>query len=237
MSGSELSPVPREARPFQGEPAVSCTRLLANTIDAVVVCRHRGLLPRLGGVRFILDPLTFTFPRAGLLSSSPRVSSSRRSTWASRGGWRGSPTAGTPARAQGCRPPGARARSRASFARAGFCAFFPIGLFWCLVSPRRRSVQDIVVWSVVLYDWAPHPTKEAAASHVATRRSTARPAPLGSLPSTGSTSATPPEPRSRAAGLHRTRRPPLRRGPPPDGPAQGPTAPTAASGPPTAEAS
>ena len=35
--------------------------------------------------------------------------------------------------------------------------FFPIGLFWCVVSPERRSVQDVVLWTRVVYDWMPRP--------------------------------------------------------------------------------
>ena len=44
-----------------------------------------------------------------------------------------------------------------SLLRAAFCVFFPIGLFWCIVSPERRSVQDVVLWTRVVYDWMPRP--------------------------------------------------------------------------------
>ena len=40
--------------------------------------------------------------------------------------------------------------------RAAFCVFFPIGFFWCVISPRRHSIQDIAVYSAVVYDWMPH---------------------------------------------------------------------------------
>jgi hypothetical protein len=30
---------------------------------------------------------------------------------------------------------------------------FPPGLLWVVVSPRRRSVQDVMLLSVVVYDW------------------------------------------------------------------------------------
>ena len=36
MSAPELSPVPREARPYQGETAGVVTRSVANVIDALV---------------------------------------------------------------------------------------------------------------------------------------------------------------------------------------------------------
>ncbi|OZG26543.1 hypothetical protein BH683_024675 [Williamsia sp. 1138] len=37
--------------------------------------------------------------------------------------------------------------------RALFYAFFPIGLAWVAVDRRRRSVQDIVLRSSVIYAW------------------------------------------------------------------------------------
>lgn len=40
-----------------------------------------------------------------------------------------------------------------SFLRAVFCVFFPVGLAWVILSPERRSVQDVVLRTVVVYDW------------------------------------------------------------------------------------
>ena len=40
-----------------------------------------------------------------------------------------------------------------AFVRAVFCVFFPIGLFWVILSPERRSAQDVVLRTVVVYDW------------------------------------------------------------------------------------
>ena len=54
-----------------------------------------------------------------------------------------------------------------ALARAAFCVFFPIGFFWCVISPRRHSFQDIAVYSAVTYDWMPHPTGHARAPIVA----------------------------------------------------------------------
>lgn len=31
------------------------------------------------------------------------------------------------------------------------CVVFPIGLAWVALSPRRRSLQDLVVWTRVVY--------------------------------------------------------------------------------------
>jgi uncharacterized RDD family membrane protein YckC len=37
--------------------------------------------------------------------------------------------------------------------RAAFCAFFPFGLLWVIVSRSNRSVQDVVLRTSVIYDW------------------------------------------------------------------------------------
>jgi uncharacterized RDD family membrane protein YckC len=55
-----------------------------------------------------------------------------------------------------------------SFVRAVLYVLFPLGLLWVLASRRNASVQDLVVRTVVLYDWAYHPAEEPP-------RSTARP--------------------------------------------------------------
>jgi uncharacterized RDD family membrane protein YckC len=39
--------------------------------------------------------------------------------------------------------------------RAGFCVLFPVGLVWCAFSRNRRSLQDIVLRTSVVYDWLP----------------------------------------------------------------------------------
>jgi uncharacterized RDD family membrane protein YckC len=41
--------------------------------------------------------------------------------------------------------------------RSVLCVVFPIGLLWCAVSTSRRSLQDIVVRTSVIYDWQAHP--------------------------------------------------------------------------------
>lgn len=38
--------------------------------------------------------------------------------------------------------------------RAAFCLVFPLGLLWVVVSHRNASVQDLVVRTAVVYDWA-----------------------------------------------------------------------------------
>ena len=51
--------------------------------------------------------------------------------------------------------------------RAVFCVVFPIGLFWAVISSQNRSVQDTVMRTSVIYDWARGPL-------IARREQTAR---------------------------------------------------------------
>ena len=39
------------------------------------------------------------------------------------------------------------------------CVVFPVGLLWSAVSRERRSLQDLVVRSVVVYDWHRSPAE------------------------------------------------------------------------------
>ena len=38
--------------------------------------------------------------------------------------------------------------------RSGFCAVFPPGLVWAIISPRNRSVQDVMLRTSVIHDWS-----------------------------------------------------------------------------------
>jgi uncharacterized RDD family membrane protein YckC len=37
---------------------------------------------------------------------------------------------------------------------------FPLGLLWILASRRNASVQDLILGTAVLYDWAYHPAED-----------------------------------------------------------------------------
>ncbi len=52
--------------------------------------------------------------------------------------------------------------------RALVCVLLPIGLFWSAVSPTRRSVQDVLFRSIVVYDWHQDRGVRAMARHPAT---------------------------------------------------------------------
>ena len=157
MSGPEISPVPKEVRAYQGETAGIVTRAVANTIDALVVgvivgACYLGLV----SITFLLDPRSFTWPDGHFLAGLTfTLSLSVVYLWLS--WWLLGRSYGK--HVMGIRVAGRRGRTLGplrALGRAAFCVFFPIGFFWCVISPRRHSVQDIAVYSSVTYDWRPH---------------------------------------------------------------------------------
>jgi uncharacterized RDD family membrane protein YckC len=158
MTSAEGVPwaVPREARPYQGHRAGMVTRGLAGAVDAAVVLIlvTAGLLC-VNGMSFVLDPRGFrvvgasqeTLVEAALTTAVVYLAG----TWAVVG------------RSYGCRLMGLRIVDRhgrsprlvRAVLRAAFCVFFPVGLLWCGVVRSRRSVQDLVLGTSVVYDWIP----------------------------------------------------------------------------------
>ena len=156
MGEPGVSPLPREARPYQGQRAGVVTRLVAAVIDAVVVglallVGYAGLV----AVVFVLDPLNFTFPDLNLVVSLATalvvlVVYLTLAWWLS-------------GRTYGCLVMGLRVmgfrgenmRLAGALVRAVFCALFPIGLLWVAASRENRSLQDVVLRTSVIYDWQP----------------------------------------------------------------------------------
>jgi uncharacterized RDD family membrane protein YckC len=156
MSEGAVSPVPREARPYQGRRAGVVTRMVAACIDGMVVAIL--LLIGYGAVTvtlFLLDPRAFSFPDVSLLFSL---------TWAfgvlvvyqTAAWWLAGRTYG--GLVMGLRVVnfrGRRLRLSGAFLRSVFCAAFPIGILWVAVSRENRSLQDAVLRTSVVYDWQP----------------------------------------------------------------------------------
>jgi uncharacterized RDD family membrane protein YckC len=153
---SGVSPLPREARPYQGRRAGVVTRVLAAAIDGAVVCVVlAAAYVGFAGILFLFDPRGFTFPDAGLVFSlvagfAVLVVYLTIAWWLS-------------GRSYGClvmglrvvNHRGGRLRLAGALLRALFCAAFPIGLLWVAVSRENRSVQDTVLRTSVIYDWQP----------------------------------------------------------------------------------
>ncbi len=152
------STVPLEARAFQGHRAGIVTRVLANTIDLVIVTLLLGgLYLGWSGLRFVLSPTTFSFPRVSfglvLVVGGALLWASFAIAWATTGRTTG-------ARILGIRVvnhKGQRLRWSGAAVRALFCVMFLPGLFWVIVSGENRSVQDLVLRTSVIYDWTKRP--------------------------------------------------------------------------------
>ena len=156
MTEGGVSPVPREARPFQGRRAGLVTRLVAAVIDGVVVgLVLLGGYLGIAGLLFLARPRDFTFPdlrpivslTAGYVVAVAYLTVS----WRVSGRSYGSLVMGlrvVSRRGTGLRLPGA-------LVRAVFCVTFPIGLLWVAVSRENRSVQDLLLRTSVVYDWQP----------------------------------------------------------------------------------
>lgn len=164
MSGGGVSPLPREARPYQGQRAGLVTRLVAAAIDgAVVGLVLLGGYLALAGLLFLVDPRSFTFPDTHLIVSLASgfvvLVVYLTISWRVSGRTYGCLVMGL--RVVG--PRGQNMRLVGSLVRALFCAVFPVGLLWIAVSRANRSVQDTVLRTSVVYDWQPrgapgHPT-------------------------------------------------------------------------------
>ena len=163
MSEVGETPVPREARPYQGRPAGLVTRLVATTLDAAVVA---GVLAAAyaawAGFLLLLDPRNFTFPEVGVVFSlvSAFVVSVAYLTiaWSLSGRSYGDLVMGL--RVLG--PGGRRLHLVGALVRGLACVVLPVGLLWIAVSREKRSLQDVVLRTSVVYDWQPrsaHPRK------------------------------------------------------------------------------
>jgi uncharacterized RDD family membrane protein YckC len=153
-TGHEVDPVPWEARPFQGRPAGIVTRTAANAIDfAVVVGVLASGYAAWAALRFLLDPARFTAPRptffAVVMCGAVVLFVYFTGSWATTGRSYGDHLLGL--RVVSGR--GERVHWVESTVRAAFCVAFPLGLYWAVLSPTSRSVQDTVLRTSVIYDW------------------------------------------------------------------------------------
>jgi uncharacterized RDD family membrane protein YckC len=130
------------------------TRVAAAAVDLVVVLVMMvGLLLAVAGVRFLRSPLSFRWPapswHVSVVAGAVLAAVYLAAAWATTGRTYG-------AAVLGLRVLSARG-GRLGWVRAGVRAvlylLFPVGLLWAAVSKRRRSVQDAVLWTVVVYDW------------------------------------------------------------------------------------
>ena len=148
--------VPAEARSFQGERAGIVSRVLANAIDfaILVVVLGAGYLGWSAWL-FLRRGASFRFPtvtyRGTYVVGAIVLTLLFAVAWSTTG------------RSYGDRVFGLRVIDRKgerlglahAFVRAVLCVAFPPLLFWAIVD--RRSVQDLVLSTRVIYDWAEQP--------------------------------------------------------------------------------
>lgn len=156
MTEHEISPVPREARPYQGQPAGVVSRLAAAAVDAGVVgLVLLAMYLALFAARFMLDPRSFRPPNLSLafnLTVTLVVAILYlTAAWSMTGRSYGKLLMGL--RVLG--PEGRRLRLAGAFLRAVLCVVLPVGLMWSALSPANRSIQDVLLRTRVVYDWRP----------------------------------------------------------------------------------
>jgi uncharacterized RDD family membrane protein YckC len=153
---ARISPVPREARPFQGQRAGIVTRLIAAVLDSLVIGAvllggYLGLV----GLVFLFDPRSFQFPELGLVFSLAAAFGVAvvylTVSWTLSGRTYGYLVMGLRVLGYG----GRRLRFVGALIRAVFVVVFPIGIVWVPFSRNNKSLQDLVLATRVVYDWEP----------------------------------------------------------------------------------
>lgn len=134
-------------------PAGIVTRMLAATIDFLVVLGLTGgVFGAVAAGLFLVSPASFSWPRdlpfdtsaLGLAIAVVYLTVG----WAVAGQTVGGAVLGVRVVALG----GRRLAWWRSGLRAVLCVFVPLGLLWSAVSVSRRSVQDLLLGSAVVYD-------------------------------------------------------------------------------------
>jgi uncharacterized RDD family membrane protein YckC len=146
--------VPHEARAFQGQRAGFVTRVVAHSIDFVLIAlilmsMYVGLVVLV----FVVAPTNFTAPRlsfGAVLGAAAFVSWTFFTiAWSTTGRSPGAKVMGV----RVVRRAGTVMRLPGAALRAAFCLAFMPGLFWVIVSSQNRSLQDTLLRTSVIYDW------------------------------------------------------------------------------------
>jgi uncharacterized RDD family membrane protein YckC len=153
-----------EARALQGHRAGFASRVVADLVDlGVAWLLGLSVLAAAGVARYLLTGPPFqlaVLPNwldAGAGAAIPVAYLAL--TWAATGRSVGKQLVGLRV-VHRC---GRRLALWRSLARAVMYVLFPAGRLWVLASRRNGSLQDLVVGTAVVYDWAYHPAEEPVA--------------------------------------------------------------------------
>ena len=149
-----------------GEGAGVVSRAVAATVDVVIVLLALivGYLA-VAGARLVLQPRRFSWPELG---SGTLVSLGialmivyLAACWSTTGRTVGDQLMGV----RVVNDRGERIGMARALLRSVACVAFPLGLLWCAVDRRRRSIQDLLVRTTVIYDWRVRiPPREGSAA-------------------------------------------------------------------------
>ncbi len=154
--------LPSDALAFQGDRAGFVSRTVAAGIDvALIFVLVLGTVAVFWMISFIVDPMS---PGTPVTASNDRVPGVAimivygyflnwaywTVCWATTGRTIGNLIMGL----RVINYKGERVRWVGAAVRAAFCTTFPFGLLWVIVSGANRSVQDVVLRTSVIYDWA-----------------------------------------------------------------------------------
>jgi uncharacterized RDD family membrane protein YckC len=140
----------------QGQPAGLVSRAVAGSIDlAATTVAVLSFYLAIGAAAFVLRPRSFRWPDPGLLRLGgiwwALLVVYLTVGWTASGRTIGNQVMGLRVTDQA----GGRLRGGRAFIRALLCATFPIGLLWCAIDRRGRALHDLLVRSMVAYDWVP----------------------------------------------------------------------------------
>lgn len=136
------------------EGAGLVSRAVAAAVDIAVVLLA-VLLGYLGvaGARLVLRPRTFAWPEPGTAALTTIgvvvMVVYLAALWSTTGRTGGDQLMGI----RVVNDRGERIGMARALVRSALCVVFPVGLLWCAVDRRRRSVQDVLIHSIVIYDW------------------------------------------------------------------------------------
>jgi uncharacterized RDD family membrane protein YckC len=148
-----LPPVPREARLYRGQRAGLVTRLAAGVLDVLVILLLLALIYlAVNAVAFLLHPRTFhliTGAQPVLLTATGITAVAYLAgAWWVAGRTYGYHVMGLRIVDRRGRPP----HALVAVARATLYVTFPVGLLACALTSSRRSLQDLLLGTYVVYD-------------------------------------------------------------------------------------